>query len=169
MTAPGGRVELGALAQGKVEFNQFDGSLNYEGVESFGDILLERQALVDASGVGGSAIQVQGRSLELRDGSLIGSDKYVVIEHSIPLLILTFLRNDITALYLSQIDSNDKIFSCIAHQKNALMLLVKSEYRLMNTSSSLGSRPNCPYCNCERTVKNGSTHNKKQKYVKNRQ
>ena len=35
----------------------------------------------------------------------------------------------------------------------------------MNTVSDLITRPNCPYCNCEQTVKNGSTHNKKQKYL----
>ncbi|WP_438941757.1 IS1/IS1595 family N-terminal zinc-binding domain-containing protein [Moorena producens] len=35
----------------------------------------------------------------------------------------------------------------------------------MNAKPDLITRPNCPYCNCERTVKNGSTHHKKPKYL----
>ena len=36
--------------------------------------------------------------------------------------------------------------------------------KFMYTSSDLCLRPSCPHCQSERTVKNGSTHNKKQKH-----
>ena len=42
-----------------------------EEVQSFQDIRLSQQALVDGSGFGGGDIQVQGQNISIRDGSLI--------------------------------------------------------------------------------------------------
>ncbi|MBR8836734.1 MAG: filamentous hemagglutinin N-terminal domain-containing protein [Stigonema ocellatum SAG 48.90 = DSM 106950] len=72
LTAESGRVELGSVAEGRVSLNPTSGgwTLGYEGVPAFKDIEVRSQALVDASGSGGS-IQVQGQNLSVRDGSLL--------------------------------------------------------------------------------------------------
>jgi filamentous hemagglutinin family protein len=72
----GGRIELGSVgsvASGKVSLTPVDKgwSLGYEGIQNFGDIGLSNQATVDASGLGGGDIQVQGKNIFLRDGSQI--------------------------------------------------------------------------------------------------
>lgn len=71
LTAPAGRVELGSVAGGTVRLNPVgtDWSLSYEGVTAFRDIQLTQAAAIDTSGSSSGAIQVQGRSLFLRDGS----------------------------------------------------------------------------------------------------
>ena len=57
-----------------VKFNLSNWALGYEGVENFGDIQLTQGAVVDASGEGGGAIQVQGRQVSVQDGSQIQSE-----------------------------------------------------------------------------------------------
>ncbi|MEI2578457.1 S-layer family protein [Scytonema sp. PRP1] len=72
LTAEGGRVELGSVAQGQVSLNPTSGgwTLGYQGAVGFKDIEMRSQALVDASGSGGS-IQLQGQNISLSDGSLV--------------------------------------------------------------------------------------------------
>jgi filamentous hemagglutinin family protein len=73
LTAERGRVELGSVAGGLVSLNPTSGgwTFGYEEVLGFGDIELSQKALADASGVSGGFIQVQGRNLSVRDGSLV--------------------------------------------------------------------------------------------------
>jgi filamentous hemagglutinin family protein len=74
LTAAGGRIELGSLAGGGfVELREIDTgyALGYTNVQNFGDIQLYQGALVDASGEGGGAIQLQGRNITLTDNSII--------------------------------------------------------------------------------------------------
>jgi filamentous hemagglutinin family protein len=84
LTAPGGRVELGSVAEpGFVSLNLTNNGyrLGYEGIQNFQDIRLSRRALVNASGgarnardEGGGDIQAQGRTIQLSDGSHIRAD-----------------------------------------------------------------------------------------------
>lgn len=73
LTAEDGHIELGGVNSGLVSLNStlIGWTLGYEGVESFQDIYLTQQALVDASGVNSGSIQVQGAQVALRDGSVI--------------------------------------------------------------------------------------------------
>ena len=82
LRAPSGRLELGSVGTGSqvaivplgVGFSRSGFSLDYATVQTFQDIQLNNVATVDASGVGGGAIQVQGRRVEIKDGSAIVSD-----------------------------------------------------------------------------------------------
>ncbi|GET36621.1 hemagglutination activity domain protein [Microseira wollei NIES-4236] len=74
LTAPQGRIELGGVGSNSLvrlipNSNNF--SLGYEGVDGFQDIQLSQQTVVDASGVGGGDIQIQGRRVSVRDGSQV--------------------------------------------------------------------------------------------------
>jgi filamentous hemagglutinin family protein len=74
LTAPTGRIELGGVGSNSLvrlipERNNF--SLAYEGIDGFQDIQLSQQTIVDASGVGGGDIQIQGRRVSIRDGSQV--------------------------------------------------------------------------------------------------
>lgn len=73
LTTEAGRIELGSVGSGLVSLSPTPQgwTLGYEQVQSFQDILLSRRALADASGVGSSFIQVQGRRVTLSDGSVI--------------------------------------------------------------------------------------------------
>ncbi len=72
ITAPGGRIELGSVGSGVVTLNPFSSGwiLGYNNTQDFRDIKLSQQSLVDASGLGGSSIQVVGRQISLVDGSI---------------------------------------------------------------------------------------------------
>lgn len=70
----GGRIELGSVAGNSIVSLKpvsKGWALGYEGAQNFGDIKLERQAIVNASGNGSGDIQVQGRNVKLADGSQI--------------------------------------------------------------------------------------------------
>jgi filamentous hemagglutinin family protein len=77
LTAERGRIELGSVGQ-----DQFVGldvrgpiwRLDYTNVNQFRAIYLSQRSLVDVSGAGAGAIQVQGQHLRLTDGSLIFSE-----------------------------------------------------------------------------------------------
>ena len=73
LTAEAGRIELGSVARGVVSLSPspVGWTLGYQGVRNFQDIQLSKQALADASGVSGGSIQLQGRNIELRDGSIV--------------------------------------------------------------------------------------------------
>ncbi|MBX9256252.1 filamentous hemagglutinin N-terminal domain-containing protein [Desmonostoc muscorum CCALA 125] len=70
LTAPGGRIELGSVNDGVVILNPTGWTLGYQNVQDFQDIKLSQQALVDASGFGGSSIQLVANQISLEDGSL---------------------------------------------------------------------------------------------------
>ncbi|MBD2305588.1 filamentous hemagglutinin N-terminal domain-containing protein [Chroococcidiopsis sp. FACHB-1243] len=72
-TAEGGRVELTSVGSGFVALSPDDSGwlLNNQGVSNFKDIRLSNRALVDASGIGNSSIQVSGANVMLADGSLL--------------------------------------------------------------------------------------------------
>jgi filamentous hemagglutinin family protein len=75
--ALGGQIEVGSVGgAGTVSLapNTSGWSLGYENVGSFGDITLSQAALLNASGPAGGAIQVQGQTVRVMDGSLIVSD-----------------------------------------------------------------------------------------------
>ena len=74
LTAESGRIELGSVAgNGTVTLDPIASGwqLGYNGVEQFGDIRLSDASSLDTSGPGSGAVQIQGRSLSLRDGSAI--------------------------------------------------------------------------------------------------
>ena len=74
ISAPQGRIELGAVAAGSsVQLSQTPQgiTLNYAEGTGFQDISLKARSLVDVSGMGGGAVQVQARQVRLTDGSLI--------------------------------------------------------------------------------------------------
>ena len=73
LTAETGRIELASVGSGNVSLNANPSgwTLEYSGVNSFGDIQLSQRALLDASGMGGGSIHLQGQGISLGDGSLV--------------------------------------------------------------------------------------------------
>ncbi|MEH2091313.1 MAG: S-layer family protein [Nostoc sp.] len=76
LSAPGGQIELGSITNGSVTLNSIpEGfALSYPNASSFGDIQITQRALAsarDLSGQRGGAIQIQGKQVSIRDGSLI--------------------------------------------------------------------------------------------------
>jgi filamentous hemagglutinin family protein len=77
LTAAGGRLDLGAVQPTSIpvlvglrpEGNRW--ALDYGTIQQFGDINLQQQSLVNASGSGNGAIQIQARNLLLQDGSAV--------------------------------------------------------------------------------------------------
>ena len=76
VTAPAGRIEIGAVDSGVVNLNAHPQgwALNYEEIESFRDINMSQRALVHNSGDGGGDIQVQGGNISLGLGTFLFSD-----------------------------------------------------------------------------------------------
>jgi filamentous hemagglutinin family protein len=73
LIAENGQIELGGVNTGLVSLNPTVAgwTLGYEGVESFQDIGLTQKASVDASGINGGSIHVQGARVKLNGGSVI--------------------------------------------------------------------------------------------------
>ena len=73
VVAESGQVELASVDSGTVDLDisQDRLSFDYKEVSSFKDIQLSEQALVDASGMKNSLIQVTGANVELREGSVL--------------------------------------------------------------------------------------------------
>ncbi|MEH2257484.1 S-layer family protein [Nostoc sp.] len=74
LVAEKGRVELGSLSgTGLVKLiPTVQGyTLEYEDVQSFGDIQLAGRSLLDISGVNAGSVQIQGRQIQFTDGSLV--------------------------------------------------------------------------------------------------
>jgi filamentous hemagglutinin family protein len=72
LRAESGQIELGSVGSGQVGLNaQPKGwTLDYKGVQTFQNIQLSQQALLDASGMGGGSIDLHGQHIGFRDGSL---------------------------------------------------------------------------------------------------
>ncbi|MEH1935818.1 MAG: S-layer family protein [Nostoc sp.] len=76
LSAPGGLIELGSITSSSVALNSIPQgfALSYPNASSFGDIQITQRALAstrDLSGQSGGAIQIQGKQVSIRDGSLI--------------------------------------------------------------------------------------------------
>ncbi len=76
LSAPGGLIELGSITNGSVALNSIPQgfALSYPNASSFGDIQINQRALAstrDLSAESGGAIQIQGKQVSIRDGSLI--------------------------------------------------------------------------------------------------
>jgi filamentous hemagglutinin family protein len=76
LSAEGGRIELGSLgANSRVALETANSSgsapwvFDYAGATSFQDITISGQSSLDASGDNGGTIQLQGRTIELSEGS----------------------------------------------------------------------------------------------------
>ena len=72
LTADSGRIEIGSVARGQVTLAPIANgwTLSYPQVQAFGDIQLARRSLVNASGNGGSGIQLAGRQIAISDSSV---------------------------------------------------------------------------------------------------
>ncbi|KAF3890107.1 filamentous hemagglutinin N-terminal domain-containing protein [Tolypothrix campylonemoides VB511288_2] len=70
LTAEQGQIELGSVRDGIVNLGK-KFTLNYPGIQTFGNIHLSQQALIDTSGSPGGSIQVQGNRVLLLHGSLM--------------------------------------------------------------------------------------------------
>ena len=68
VTTDSGRIELGGVKEGLVKINSnLQGwSLDYSGLQNFGDINFDSLALADASGSGSGAIMLQGENIFIR-------------------------------------------------------------------------------------------------------
>lgn len=74
LVAEQGQIELGSLSDaGWVSLTSIAQGyqLGYESGQRFGDIQLAQRSLLDVSGVNAGSVQVQGRQIQLTDGSLI--------------------------------------------------------------------------------------------------
>jgi filamentous hemagglutinin family protein len=72
LIAEGGHIDLGSVAGGLVSLNPSSQGwkLGYQGVPNFQDIALSQKALVDTSGIGSGSMQLQGKNITIRDGSI---------------------------------------------------------------------------------------------------
>lgn len=76
LTAPSGRIQLGAVgANQQVQFHPSRSSreITYNNTQQFRDIRIDNLAIVDASGIGGGDIHIQGRRITLAEGGRLQS------------------------------------------------------------------------------------------------
>ncbi|MGL5076878.1 MAG: filamentous hemagglutinin N-terminal domain-containing protein, partial [Waterburya sp.] len=72
LTAESGSIELASVAEGTVRLDfSSNWNFDYGDVEAFNNINLAQQALADVSGDGNGAINLQGREIALKDGSVV--------------------------------------------------------------------------------------------------
>jgi filamentous hemagglutinin family protein len=73
VNAPQGNVQLGSVQSGTVGLvpSAQGWQLDYQGVSQFQDLQLGQRAIVDASGLGGSAIRLAGQNVTLQGGSML--------------------------------------------------------------------------------------------------
>ena len=71
LTANQGQVAIAAIASGQVDLtpSKQGWDFDYSGVPGFQDIRLAQQSMLNASGIGGGRIQIQGANISLTDGS----------------------------------------------------------------------------------------------------
>ena len=67
----GGRIEVGSVAEGRVNLLKVDNSFSfdYSGIDNFENISLTGTTAIDASGNGGGDINLAGRNISLNDSS----------------------------------------------------------------------------------------------------
>jgi filamentous hemagglutinin family protein len=73
LTAPSGRIELGSLRNGLVILNSapLGYQLSYPNNQEFMDIRLSNRSLLDVNLLQSGSVQIQGRDINLSDGSLV--------------------------------------------------------------------------------------------------
>jgi len=73
LTTENGQIEIGSVAQGQVALNPVakGWTLSYPEVDQFDNINFSTAALLEASGNGGSGIQLAGKQITMTDGSLV--------------------------------------------------------------------------------------------------
>ncbi len=71
LTSESGDIQLGSVQSGLVGLSSTSSSLNYGEVSAFGNIQLSQASSLDVSGEGAGEIKIQGRRIEVRDGSRI--------------------------------------------------------------------------------------------------
>jgi filamentous hemagglutinin family protein len=73
LTAPSGHLELGSAKAGTVNINTASPGYNfdYSSLQKYGDIQFSHQALADASGAPAGSIHLQGRNINVNDGSVV--------------------------------------------------------------------------------------------------
>ncbi len=73
LTAFSGGIELGSVAEGIVKLNQTENgfTFNYDSILQFQDILLDNQALLDASGFSNGQINLHARNVYIQDGAAL--------------------------------------------------------------------------------------------------
>jgi filamentous hemagglutinin family protein len=81
ITAPGGRIEVGSGSNGEVSFSTANSQwfLDYQRVPQWRNIKLSQRSLLDTSGNGGASIQLQGRQIQLQDGSVLLSQNQGIL------------------------------------------------------------------------------------------
>ena len=71
LAAPGGSIAVESIASGQLDFEVSDrGFVFSRENQTLSDITLQRQALIEASGVG-ETIQLRGRNITISDGSAV--------------------------------------------------------------------------------------------------
>ncbi|MEA5551829.1 S-layer family protein [Anabaena cylindrica UHCC 0172] len=74
LSAPGGRIELGSVIQGNTNINLTSQALTLSyphDTQSFGNIQMSQGAVASVRGTSPGSIQIQGKNIDLRDGSLV--------------------------------------------------------------------------------------------------
>jgi filamentous hemagglutinin family protein len=71
IAASEGNIQLGSVRDGRVGLNFEDFSLNFQEIQDFNDVLLTLESSVDASGTTGGSIQVRGKDITIKDGSVV--------------------------------------------------------------------------------------------------
>jgi filamentous hemagglutinin family protein len=73
LSVPGGRVEVGSVENGQVGLIPLGEGfrLSYEGVDTFGNIILDNAALIDVSATSAGNIHLQGQTVSLNNGSAL--------------------------------------------------------------------------------------------------
>lgn len=81
IAAPGGRIEVGSGSNGEVSFSTANSQwfLDYQRVPQWRNIKLSQRSLLDTSGNGGASIQLQGRQIQLQDGSVLLSQNQGIL------------------------------------------------------------------------------------------
>jgi filamentous hemagglutinin family protein len=75
LTSPSGRIEIGSVAQQdgvQLRPSTNGWSVSYQNTENFSDITLSQASELNAAGLNGGDVQVQGRNITIADGSAIG-------------------------------------------------------------------------------------------------
>ncbi len=83
LSAPSGKIELGTVGSNSfIELNSTSQQwqFTYEEVKEFQDIQLNNLSRVDASGIGGGSINLQGRNIQILSGSGVISDTFGSID-----------------------------------------------------------------------------------------
>ena len=73
-----GQVELGSVTNGLVNLDMSTPNtpFSYSNDSTFGDVILTGRSLLDVSGINAGRIQIQGRQISLKDGSVVFSQNF---------------------------------------------------------------------------------------------